>query len=60
MAKDPICGMEVDAAQAAGKCEYQGNVYYFCSEHCVAKFKESPEQFVPLRKRAKPLIPSAA
>ncbi len=47
MAIDPICGMNVDAAQAARKYEYNGEVYYFCSEHCLTQFQENPQRFVP-------------
>jgi P-type Cu+ transporter len=50
MANDPICGMEIEPNSAAGEYEYQGDVYYFCSEHCVAKFKENPGRFVPAAK----------
>ncbi len=46
MASDPVCGMNVDAARAAGRYEHNGNVYYFCGEHCLNKFKEDPERFV--------------
>jgi Cu+-exporting ATPase len=40
---DPICGMKVNPATAAGKYEYQGETYYFCCPHCLAKFKADPE-----------------
>ena len=43
---DPICGMEVDASKAAGKHVYNGETYYFCSHHCLAKFKEDPEKIL--------------
>jgi Cu+-exporting ATPase len=43
---DPICGMEVDPKSAAGKHEYNGQVYYFCSQHCLGKFKENPATYV--------------
>ena len=43
---DPICGMEVEPSNAAGKHVYNGQTYYFCSHHCVAKFKEDPEKFL--------------
>jgi P-type Cu+ transporter len=46
MATDPICGMTVDPKSAAGKHEYNGHIYYFCSRHCLAKFREDPERFV--------------
>lgn len=28
---DPVCGMTVDPATAAGKFDYEGQTYYFCS-----------------------------
>jgi Cu+-exporting ATPase len=43
---DPICGMEVEPSTAAGKYEYNGEPYYFCSQHCLTKFKEDPEKFL--------------
>ena len=45
-ATDPICGMKVDPAHAAGKHEYHGQTYYFCSGHCLAKFQENPARYV--------------
>src|SRR5919204_6210130 len=46
MAKDPICGMHVEPSSAAGRYEYNGQTYYFCSQHCLAKFREDPEKFL--------------
>jgi P-type Cu+ transporter len=43
---DPVCGMTVDPEHAAGSVEYQGNTYYFCSTHCVHRFRENPEAFL--------------
>jgi P-type Cu+ transporter len=43
---DPVCGMTVDPAHAAGKHEHKGKTYYFCSQHCLAKFKENPDKFL--------------
>ena len=42
MAKDPVCGMEVDESKAAAKSEYQGRTYYFCSPGCKRAFDEQP------------------
>lgn len=42
-AKDPVCGMTVDPAAAAGSFEHAGTTYYFCSHHCREKFKNDPE-----------------
>jgi Cu+-exporting ATPase len=44
--------MTVDPARPkGGKANYQGQEYFFCSEHCREKFKKSPEQFT---RRASP------
>jgi YHS domain-containing protein len=42
MAKDPVCGMEVDESKARFKAEHMGKTYYFCSEMCKKKFEEDP------------------
>lgn len=44
--KDPVCGMTIDAENAAGKREYAGETYYFCSPSCEEKFAANPAQFV--------------
>lgn len=46
MAKDPVCGMEVDPKKAAAKAEYQGQTYYFCAPGCKAAFEKAPEKYV--------------
>ncbi|MEA2658927.1 MAG: P-type Cu+ transporter [Candidatus Binatota bacterium] len=43
---DPICGMNVDPERAAGSYAHNGQTYYFCSQHCLAKFKDDPEKFL--------------
>jgi P-type Cu+ transporter len=43
---DPVCGMTVDPEHAAGSVEHEGKTYYFCSTHCVHKFRENPEAFL--------------
>jgi P-type Cu+ transporter len=45
-AVDPVCGMTVDPATAAGSYEYQGKTYYFCNPHCLRRFAANPEQFL--------------
>jgi Cu+-exporting ATPase len=46
MAIDPVCGMEVDEKTAAGKSEYKGKTYYFCSPGCKAAFDKEPEKYI--------------
>ncbi|HKV37528.1 MAG TPA: heavy metal translocating P-type ATPase [Pyrinomonadaceae bacterium] len=43
---DPVCGMTVNPQSAAGSFEYNGQTYYFCSQHCLHKFREAPEHFL--------------
>ena len=43
MAIDPVCGMTVDPAAAAGRYEYKGTTYYFCARSCLETFKADPE-----------------
>jgi Cu+-exporting ATPase len=38
--------MTVDPDRAAGQHEYKGETYYFCSTHCLHKFREDPERFL--------------
>src|SRR5579875_1498666 len=40
---DPVCGMDIEEQDAAGTTEYKGILYYFCSNRCIEKFKETPE-----------------
>jgi P-type Cu+ transporter len=43
---DPICRMEVEPNNAAGKHEYKGQTYLFCSVHCLEAFEKDPERFL--------------
>lgn len=41
---DPVCGMQIDPDKAAGKSEYRGQTYRFCSESCKKAFDVEPEK----------------
>lgn len=43
---DPVCGMQIEPAKAAGKSEYKGQTFYFCSDHCKRKFDAAPESYL--------------
>ena len=43
--KDPVCGMEIDPATAAGSEEYEGTTYYFCSQSCHDSFMAEPAKY---------------
>jgi len=46
MANDPVCGMTVDEKSAKHTREHEGSKYYFCSEHCAAKFEANPGGYI--------------
>ncbi|HSA88094.1 MAG TPA: YHS domain-containing protein, partial [Nitrospira sp.] len=50
---DPICGMTVDPARAAGQYDYKGKTYYFCAVSCLERFRADPERAL----NKKPLNP---
>jgi Cu+-exporting ATPase len=58
MAIDPVCGMTVDPATAAGHLDYQGKTYHFCSKHCLQAFGADPAKF--LAGETKPETPPGA
>jgi len=35
---DPVCGMLIDPADAAGSSQYDGTTYYFCASSCKSEF----------------------
>ena len=43
--KDVVCGMEVPN-DSQYHHQYGGKLFLFCSEHCLHKFIETPEQYL--------------
>lgn len=43
---DPVCGMTVEAQDAAAAWEYEGQTYYFCSLGCFERFRADPASFL--------------
>ncbi len=41
---DPICGMTVDPAKAAGRYNHKGTTYYFCGTSCLERFRADPDR----------------
>jgi len=39
-AKDPVCGMQVEIANAAAVVRHEGERFFFCSDHCAARFSK--------------------
>jgi len=46
VARDPVCGMEVDEKKAKYKTEYEGKTYYFCAHGCKVMFEKDPKRFI--------------
>lgn len=45
MAKDPICGMQVNENSIAAKSEYLGKTFYFCCNGCKKAFDANPAKY---------------
>ena len=43
--KDPVCGMDIEAANAPGKTDYKGQAYHFCGAKCKEKFDHDPDHY---------------
>ncbi|MGE4423078.1 MAG: heavy metal translocating P-type ATPase [Pseudodesulfovibrio sp.] len=43
---DPVCGMEIENSDKALKTTFDGQEYFFCSDHCLQKFLEHPHEYV--------------
>ncbi len=43
-ATDPVCGMPVEVATAMHRLDHAGEVLYFCSEDCHARFSPPPSR----------------
>jgi len=43
---DPVCGMSTDDPAAFTRYTREGEDYYFCSGHCLEKFKKNPDEFL--------------
>ena len=44
-ALDPVCGMQVQTANAPASVLHQGRPVYFCSDHCRHRFEADPARF---------------
>jgi len=43
---DPVCGRVIVEEKAAGKLDYAGETFYFCSKDCQDRFQENPGGFL--------------
>jgi len=49
---DPVCGMEVDPAKAAGKIDCEGKTYFFCNAGCLEAFIQEPSKYLVAERTA--------
>jgi YHS domain-containing protein len=42
---DPVCGMQIDPADAAGSAVHGGQMFHFCSESCKRQFDAEPSRY---------------
>ncbi|HLA09782.1 MAG TPA: YHS domain-containing protein [Pyrinomonadaceae bacterium] len=49
--RDPVCNMEIDEQTAAGRSQYDGQTYYFCSQSCKSEFDQNPQQYAKQREQ---------
>ncbi len=43
---DPVCGMNVEEAEAAARRDYQGQTIFFCAVGCAETFDREPSKYV--------------
>ncbi|PSJ58466.1 copper-translocating P-type ATPase [Mesorhizobium ephedrae] len=53
-AKDPVCGMTVQRADARHFVRHEGRGYYFCSAGCKEKFEAAPDKYLGERQPEPP------
>jgi uncharacterized protein len=51
---DPVCGMQVETANAPASLRHEGHTIFFCSDHCRERFEADPARFDRSRDRAAP------
>jgi Cu+-exporting ATPase len=42
---DPVCGMTIDPAMAAGSSNVNGETTHFCSQTCKTMFDAEPKKY---------------
>lgn len=56
---DPVCGMQVDPASAAGQTRYNAIDYFFCSDSCRRRFEAEPTRYLAKAdNRSLPIAPA--
>jgi len=60
-ALDPVCGMQVETANAPASTVQGSQRFYFCSDHCLGRFRANPARFASDKEKSEELadMPSA-
>ena len=45
MAKDLVCGMDVDEKTTKYKTTHKGKTHYFCAPGCLKAFEANPQKY---------------
>ena len=45
MAKDPVCGMNVNESKEQHTLEVKGQKVYLCREQCKREFDQNPQKY---------------
>jgi P-type Cu+ transporter len=59
-ATDPVCGMKIDPARAAGSVSHRGVTFHFCGQGCLARFVAEPDRYFEAARPEGPAAPLAA
>jgi Cu+-exporting ATPase len=57
---DPVCGMQVDPADAEWRAEHHGRTYWFCCDGCRDMFLADPERYLAPKMTSVPQPASGA
>ncbi|MCL5797360.1 MAG: YHS domain-containing protein [Patescibacteria group bacterium] len=52
---DPVCGMKKPKSDMRVTSDFQGKIYYFCSQSDKDMFDSHPEHWIPKEERIKPI-----
>ncbi len=58
MAKDPVCGMDVDTTKGKPTADHDGQTYHFCCNGCRTKFVADPLRYLGATKPAPQPMPA--
>ena len=48
---DPVCGMEVEIANARHHSDFEGRTFYFCCPACKRSFERNPQEYLVQHER---------